>query len=1832
MAVVDLGELGEGSATTAGTTLAVVNTTGATIAAGTMIHIIGTWDNIASVTAPTITCSTVGGGTATANHATAIGSGVTTTAGSGVWHQCFRVLTTSTIASGATIATLTSNQSAVKRVAIAEGYSGATSTLRNTVVTATSTGGTASASAAGTPLVADDIVIGSISGENNAIPSADIDTSSGTWSSMSGLATTGGQAATNVTVGTQSKVVTAASGQTYNPSSANDVVACIFALVPKATVQVDRSTTWNVLPDPTVTITRSTTWKTKREVGYIAIFGDDFTGPDDSDGLYDRGVSHGRLSSIGFKEWEQGAGDWPITGNKVTTGSGGSVVLDAGIPDVSVWCDYHTPNVAVNSSGLAVRFWSNNDLINVVAVSGTWRITRVVATNSLILGSGGTALPNTTYQLRVDCVGTSLILYVDGVETINTTLDSGALTPLLTATKFGLTYNGGTGDWWDNFAITPYDSAPPKAATWDTKQIVGTSLAPVYERFDTLPPMIKTTGVSLDTSYGNGSLRSDGQSEWWYFTEPKWNVGNSFTLSYELYFPPESTVRDIANLGFWITEPGPAANGYMLRMDTGTASAFYKVTDGDHTVMAGSVGNSWTAGPLKGVRYRVVLRVAGDKMLSCIMYNADTGAAYASVAPFTFDSGNRAGTFGQKQDGAGAVEGHRWDNFVLNGQNLVVDDFNPVVKIYDQFTGTNNALGMTGRVTPTGQAWQYDTGGGQLGIVNNAAFCDSGYGTAWVESGTANGVMEMDVYTGSTSIGYRQQMMFRNGTSGNVTFRVEGANQFFYLGEHTGGGMTNIADSSGAGITWAPNTWYHLKAEFIGTTVTCYVDGVMAIPPTTVTQHATNTQIGFMASMQSQLFDNFTFAPAAVWTQPTSYRSTPIGNKPWMGSNSSPWLTSNGRLINTAGTGALVADTKYADVNIEFDYFVGTGTPDGGFTIRYSDSSNGLRLLAYNGSWQLQRIAGGSGTDIGGGAVGSAPAGTTHHVKIVTEGSKIKIWDNGQQIFDVTETFVMTETRHGPAANNNTTVWWDNIQITPNGIIAADDFTGSDSTTSVWNPPSGPGRVWPVSNGNLQWMAGADAVTWGISSNRLVNYVTNGYLWADPGVADFDLTCTVNTGPTGFGLTVKVNGMGGPEYVAIYPTFATGTGWRVIQYVGGAAAEDNQYLGSPSAINTTYNLRVRCQGDQFSVYVDGVRIITTTLLPQIVSGTWIVLSNPAPPSGYWDSITIRELPPSTDRSTHFRTLAEGTRKFVLGTDHDFESGTGNWNNVAQSIATSTVRSFSGPQSLRVTWNTLGGTPRAELNVTGQLTAGKSYTYTAWVYVPTGSPDVTLSHWGGPTANIADGPVVSTKDAWVQTSMTVVAGSQGGTSDVLWVRNTSPTTAGDVWVDDVQLTEADVSRLTTWNTLEPPKVPITITRSTTWNVLPGVGASTTASLTLSGSGTARAAAPAAAASLTLTGSGTAQVRAAGTASLSLSGTAGPSIAVSAAASLSLTATGAAQTTVTSSASLALSATGTARVAGGSTASLTLTGIGTALAPVVGTASLTFSGTGTGSSIAAASSNATLTLSASGAATTTGAGTASLSLTGVGTARTATSATASLTLTGAGTARAAGASTASLTLTATGTALASGTSTATLTLSGTGTAQVRTTSSATLTLSATGTPATRATATAALALTATGTAVARAPGTNAASLTLSATGTARAPVTSLASLTLLATSTARARTVGTASLTFTASGTVTRLDVTVLVGAGVNRSSVVVGPTNGQDFITVGASANGTAVVGSSVLRERVVVGVSVLRTGITIADSKSGSVTVGANVHANAIVDDNRSASVAIGPSILERIP
>lgn len=229
MPAASLGSVGTGTNTTSGTTLAVTASTN--IAAGTVLLIALTFDNHASTTAPTLSLSASGGGTWT-QCATTYGAGVTTTAGSGIWGAVFVTTTTSAISSGATITTVTFGSAVVKKIAQVVGYTGVTTTTR----VSWSVGALSGVSNSAGTLVAGDLVIGVICSENNATPGADADTLNGSWSTLAGFATTGGSANTNVAVGVQSKAITATGTQTYNGTSANDIVTFVGVLTPSAAI------------------------------------------------------------------------------------------------------------------------------------------------------------------------------------------------------------------------------------------------------------------------------------------------------------------------------------------------------------------------------------------------------------------------------------------------------------------------------------------------------------------------------------------------------------------------------------------------------------------------------------------------------------------------------------------------------------------------------------------------------------------------------------------------------------------------------------------------------------------------------------------------------------------------------------------------------------------------------------------------------------------------------------------------------------------------------------------------------------------------------------------------------------------------------------------------------------------------------------------------------------------------------------------------------------------------------------------------------------------------------------------------------------------------------------------------------------------------------------------------------------------------------------------------------------------------------------------------------------------------------------------------------------
>lgn len=112
------------------------------------------------------------------------------------------------------------------------------------------------------------------------------------------------------------------------------------------------------------------------------------------------------------------------------------------------------------------------------------------------------------------------------------------------------------------------------------------------------------------------------------------------------------------------------------------------------------------------------------------------------------------------------------------------------------------------------------------------------------------------------------------------------------------------------------------------------------------------------------------------------------------------------------------------------------------------------------------------------------------------------------------------------------------------------------------------------------------------------------------------------------------------------------------------------------------------------------------------------------------------------------------------------------------IARDTTRALYGSVSVRFDWITTGSPGNAGVSANG-LTNGVQYTASAWVWVPTGTPDVQIG-----VAFVTTGDTSSVNDSWQRLDVTFTA---TGTSHYLFLGAASATTLGqNMWVDGWQL--------------------------------------------------------------------------------------------------------------------------------------------------------------------------------------------------------------------------------------------------------------------------------------------------------------------------------------------------------------------------------------------------------------------------------------------------------------
>lgn len=152
--------------------------------------------------------------------------------------------------------------------------------------------------------------------------------------------------------------------------------------------------------------------------------------------------------------------------------------------------------------------------------------------------------------------------------------------------------------------------------------------------------------------------------------------------------------------------------------------------------------------------------------------------------------------------------------------------------------------------------------------------------------------------------------------------------------------------------------------------------------------------------------------------------------------------------------------------------------------------------------------------------------------------------------------------------------------------------------------------------------------------------------------------------------------------------------------------------------------------------------------------------------------------------------------FASAAAASFEDGTtGGWATTfvgytSPTIANSSTRAWDGTKSLLITWAT-SALSAAGYRVTG-LTIGRTYTASAYVWVPAGSPTARLDAYFVTTGSSASAA------AWTRVSVTFTATS---TAHYIVLRATSTGAGQQAWVDGFQLDEG--SSTVTFTTSAPP---------------------------------------------------------------------------------------------------------------------------------------------------------------------------------------------------------------------------------------------------------------------------------------------------------------------------------------------------------------------------------------------------------------------------------------------
>lgn len=215
--------------------------------------------------------------------------------------------------------------------------------------------------------------------------------------------------------------------------------------------------------------------------------------------------------------------------------------------------------------------------------------------------------------------------------------------------------------------------------------------------------------------------------------------------------------------------------------------------------------------------------------------------------------------------------------------------------------------------------------------------------------------------------------------------------------------------------------------------------------------------------------------------------------------------------------------------------------------------------------------------------------------------------------------------QEGSALNEWTDLQASGPNLASNSPCYANDpFTAADSTTAVWDGPSGPSRNTPT--GAYPWVGGG--ADWGILTNQAYKPVNSvGYCTIDPADPNVVVGCSHTVGATRNDSGLVVRYVDDNNHVRIQ---ANAAGWRISKVVGGVVTL--LATGGTVNVSTTYTLRVDCDLDTISVYVAGTLAVSATITDDVLrTATRVGLQVQGNTDHFWDSFWVLGIYTSSTR-------------------------------------------------------------------------------------------------------------------------------------------------------------------------------------------------------------------------------------------------------------------------------------------------------------------------------------------------------------------------------------------------------------------------------------------------------------------------------------------------------------------------------------------------------------------------------------------------------------------------